>query len=194
MIYPSMLKWLAYLLSVDWWDVLRTLAASKLIDIAVDIDPEVASVVADPARLKQILYNYLSNAIKFTPNEGQILVRADPEGADTYRLAVQDTGIGISADQMGRLFVEFQQLDSSVAKTYQGTGLGLALTKRLVETQGGSVGVESTPGTGSTFYAVLPRVMRALEDVDQARPALPSGDGLDQRIAGRPGGDTHGGS
>ncbi|HEY3117506.1 MAG TPA: response regulator, partial [Chloroflexota bacterium] len=158
-------------------DVLRTLAAEKLIRIEVEVDPQVDAIVADPARLKQILFNYLSNAIKFTPNEGQITVRVTPEGADSYRLAVQDTGIGIPADEVHRLFVEFQQLDSSVSKQYQGTGLGLALTKRLVEAQGGSVGVESTPGRGSTFYAVLPLVMRAMEDVGDPRPPIPTYDG-----------------
>ena len=82
------------------------------------------------------------------------------------QLEVEDTGIGIWPDDMGRLFVEFQQLDASAAKKYQGTGLGLALTKRIVEAQGGRVGVRSTPGRGSVFFAVLPRVSRATPEAE----------------------------
>ena len=74
-----------------------------------------------------------------------------------FRLEVADTGIGIRPEDIGRLFVEFEQLDSGAARQHQGTGLGLALTKRIVETQGGSVGVHSQPGQGSIFFAVLPR-------------------------------------
>ena len=88
-------------------------------------------------------------------------VRVGPEDADTYRIEVEDTGIGIRPEDLGRLFVEFQQLKAGAAKKYQGTGLGLALTKRIVEAQGGRVGVRSTPGTGSVFFAVLPQVFRA---------------------------------
>src|SRR5687767_13940389 len=102
----------------------------------------------DPGRFKQVLYNYLSNAIKFTPDGGSVLCRVTAENGDLFRLEVTDTGIGISAEQLGRLFVEFQQLDAGATKRYQGTGLGLALTKRLVLAQGGRVGVESSPGKG----------------------------------------------
>src|SRR5439155_4334577 len=111
----------------------------------------------DPARLKQVLYNYLSNALKFTPEAGKVSVQAMPEGRDTFRIEVADTGIGIAPEDMERLFIEFEQLDQSTAKKYQGTGLGLALTKRMVEAQGGTVGVQSTLGQGSVFSAVLPR-------------------------------------
>ena len=105
-------------------------------------------VTLDPARLKQVLYNYLSNAIKFTNDGGHVQVRARPEGPDMFRLEVEDDGIGIAENDLGRLFVEFQQLDAGAAKRHSGTGLGLALTKRIVEAQGGSVGVRSTPGPG----------------------------------------------
>jgi len=138
-------------------DSLRTLAAQKGIVIEATVDPEVNSVVADSAKLKQVLYNYLSNALKFSPNGGCVQVRAAPEGPREFRIEVEDSGIGIQAEDLGRLFVEFQQLDASMAKKYAGTGLGLALTKRLVEAQGGRVGVNSTPGQGSLFFAVLPR-------------------------------------
>jgi signal transduction histidine kinase len=85
-------------------------------------------------------------------------VRVKPHEADCFQLEVEDTGIGIKAEDIERLFVEFQQLDATIAKKYSGTGLGLALTKRIVETQGGHVGVKTTPDLGSVFYAVLPRI------------------------------------
>jgi protein-histidine pros-kinase len=156
-------------------DVLRTLAAQKRIEIGVDIAPTVAGVVADPGKLKQVLYNYLSNAIKFTPDAGRVTVRVREEGAEAFRLEVQDTGIGILPRDRARLFVEFQQLDATTAKRHPGTGLGLALTKRLVEAQGGRVGVESTPDTGSVFYAVLPRRAGAAVTAPPAPPPRESG-------------------
>jgi CheY-like chemotaxis protein len=113
-----------------------------------------------------VLYNYISNAIKFTPEGGRVTIRTQAQPRETFRLDVEDTGIGIAAEDVDHLFVEFQQLDSSMAKRQTGTGLGLALTKRLVEAQGGAVGVRSTLGRGSTFFATFPR--RA----QQAAPAV----------------------
>jgi PAS domain S-box-containing protein len=140
--------------------ILGGLAAGKRIQLETEIQPEVATVVADPGRLKQVLYNYVSNAVKFTGEGGRVRVNLRAEGPAEFRLEVSDTGVGISQKDIGQLFVEFQQLDSGKAKRFQGTGLGLALTKRIVEAQGGRVGVESTPGVGSTFFAVLPRAGR----------------------------------
>jgi len=134
-------------------DVLRILADKKRIAIRID-DGHVETVVADPARLKQVVYNYLSNAIKFTVESGAIQVRARWEGGRAFRLEVEDTGPGIPDADIPRLFADFQQLDS--ARPVLGTGLGLALTKRIVEGQGGVVGVRSRPGVGSIFYAVFP--------------------------------------
>jgi PAS domain S-box-containing protein len=142
-------------------DIVRTMAAQKHIQLQTDVDPALDGVQADPGKLKQVLYNYVSNALKFTPDGGRVVVRIGPEGADRFRIEVEDTGIGIAAEDVGRLFAEFVQLDASAAKKYPGTGLGLALTKRLVEAQGGEVGVESVRGEGSTFYAVLPRITPA---------------------------------
>jgi PAS domain S-box-containing protein len=136
---------------------LGELAASKHLRVDLRIDPEVNTAVVDPGRLKQILYNYLSNAIKFTPEGGRVDISIAPEGPELFRLDVEDTGIGISPEDLGKLFLEFQQLDAGTAKKYQGTGLGLALTKRIVEAQGGRVDVRSVPGRGSTFSAILPR-------------------------------------
>jgi signal transduction histidine kinase len=138
-------------------DTLRPLAERKRIEIAVVLDPALGVVVVDPGKLKQVLYNYCSNALKFTADRGHVAIRVAPEGRDELRVEVEDTGIGIKAADLDRLFTEFQQLDAGANKTYAGTGLGLALTKRIVEAQGGRVGVRSTFGEGSTFFAVLPR-------------------------------------
>ena len=155
-------------------DVLRTLAAEKQIRVTTELDPAVSDVVTDPARLKQVLYNYLSNALKFTPEEGRVVVRILPEGPESFRLEVEDTGIGIRPEDIGRLFVEFQQLDASMAKRHPGTGLGLALTKRIVEAQGGTVGARSTVGQGSVFFAVLPRAAAVVKR-PASLAAMPAG-------------------
>ncbi|HEV7556836.1 MAG TPA: ATP-binding protein, partial [Kofleriaceae bacterium] len=151
-------------------DILRALSAQKHLHIACEIDPRVEQIVSDPSRLKQILYNFLSNALKFTPDGGRITVRALPEGLHDVRLEVADSGIGIRREDFEQLFVEFEQLDSGSNKKYAGTGLGLALTRRIVEAQGGHVGVDSAPATGSTFFAVLPRIART-ELVENVRVA-----------------------
>jgi PAS domain S-box-containing protein len=153
-------------------DIVRGLAASGGLQVGTHVDPEVATVVVDPARVKQILYNYVSNAIKFTPAGGRITIRILPEGPALFRIDVEDTGVGIAADDLGKLFVEFQQLDASAAKEYQGTGLGLALTKKLAEAHGGRVAVHSTPGEGSTFSVILPRVMTIASADEVARPVV----------------------
>jgi CheY-like chemotaxis protein/anti-sigma regulatory factor (Ser/Thr protein kinase) len=112
---------------------------------------------ADERRLKQILLNLLSNAVKFTPDGGTVglEVAADP-GGGTMRFTVWDTGIGIAPRDQTRLFLPFVQLDSSLARHHAGTGLGLALVRKLVELHGGTVGIESEPGKGSRFSLVLP--------------------------------------
>jgi PAS domain S-box-containing protein len=140
-------------------DVLRGLVANKQLRIEISVSSAIGPLALDPGRLKQVLYNYLSNAIKFTPERGSVTVRAVPEDDARFRLDVEDTGIGISAENLQRLFVEFQQLDASASKRHQGTGLGLALTKRIVEAQGGRIEVRSEPGKGSTFSAIFPRSM-----------------------------------
>jgi DNA-binding response OmpR family regulator/nitrogen-specific signal transduction histidine kinase len=139
-------------------EILRTLVARKRLHIEIDVDPALVEIVLDPSKLKQVLFNYLSNAIKFTKEDGRVTVAMRPDGSDFFVLEVSDTGIGIKPEDMTRLFVEFQQLEGSSSKKYQGTGLGLALTKRIVETQGGAVGVRSVFGDGSTFFARLPRM------------------------------------
>jgi len=144
-------------------DVLRTVASKKRIRVELDADAAVENIDGDPSKIKQILYNYLSNALKFTPEDGHVHVRYRAEGGEHFRLDVEDDGIGIKPEDYNRLFVEFQQLDASTTKRYQGTGLGLALTKRLTEALGGRVEVRSTPGNGSCFSAILPRVLHLHE-------------------------------
>jgi len=129
---------------------------AKRLDVQTSVDRAIPPIELDPGRLTQILQNYLSNALKFTPEGGKVLVRALPEGSDRFRLEVEDTGPGVGREEVTRLFVPFQQLDSGSGKRHGGTGLGLALTKRLAEAQGGSVGMRAAPSGGSVFFAVLP--------------------------------------
>ncbi|MFG6469265.1 PAS domain S-box protein [Roseateles sp. BYS87W] len=155
-------------------DVMATvavLAGQRGLSLKSSIAPDLHGLVLDPARLKQVLLNYLSNAIKFTPAGGHVELRMAGEGPRLWRLEVQDSGIGIPPDRIDQLFVEFQQLDDGLTKRHQGTGLGLALTRRLVEAQHGRVGVYSEPGQGSLFYAVLPREPQDAEAAANARPA-----------------------
>jgi PAS domain S-box-containing protein len=154
-------------------DILRGFASAKRIRIETRVDPAAASAVLDASKLKQVLYNYLSNALKFTPEGGLVTMRTVPEEGGRVRIEVQDTGIGIRREDVHRLFVEFQQLDTGTAKKYAGTGLGLALTKRIVEAQGGGVGVSSEPGAGSTFWAVLPRDADGVSSTSEP-PSLPT--------------------
>ena len=141
-------------LALEVRDVVRPVAEKKAIELAVEV-PDGLSATIDPGRFKQVLYNYLSNAVKFTPDHGCVRTRITREGADSFRLEVEDTGVGIRPDEIPRLFQEFAQLPNS-RKAEQGTGLGLALTRHIVEAQGGSVAVHSTLGQGSVFSAVLP--------------------------------------
>ena len=154
--YPEAVDLAAMLKEVQ--DILHTAIQRKHIVLTTDIDPAITDIRLDPSRLKQVLYNYLSNAIKFTAAGGKVTVRAFAQGPEHFRLEVEDTGIGIAPADLPRLFTEFQQLDAGYSKQHQGTGLGLALTRRLVQAQGGSVGVRSTLDAGSVFHFVLNRV------------------------------------
>jgi len=118
-----------------------------------------AEIRTDPEKLKQILFNYLSNAIKFTPAHGKINVSVSREKDGFFRIEVSDSGIGMTQSDITKLFVMFEQLNISYSKPYQGIGLGLALTRHIAEAMGGWVGVVSEPGKGSNFYAVLPLIV-----------------------------------
>ncbi|MBX3726777.1 MAG: PAS domain S-box protein [Xanthomonadales bacterium] len=136
--------------------VVAPMTQEKGIAVAVQIDPSLGTVHLDLHKFKRMLHNLLSNAAKFTDAGGRIEVRAQRLPGGRLRLAVRDTGIGIAEQDIDRLFVDFQQLDTGAARRYQGTGLGLALTRRLVEFQGGTIGVASTLGQGSVFTVELP--------------------------------------
>jgi signal transduction histidine kinase len=123
----------------------------------VEVAPELGDVTLDQQKFKQILYNLLSNAIKFTEKGGNVKIRAETEDGHRFKLVVKDTGIGIKPEDLPRLFRQFEQLESGASRRHEGTGLGLALTKRFVELQGGTIGVESHYGQGSTFSVVLPQ-------------------------------------
>lgn len=137
---------------------IHPLLLAKNMTLEMEVNPALSSVHTDLGKLKQVLYNYLSNAIKFSDPGTRIILRASSENDREFRIEVQDFGIGIRQIDQLRLFEEFEQLDLSTARKLGGTGLGLALTKRVVEAQGGRVGVRSTFRHGSTFYAVLPRL------------------------------------
>jgi signal transduction histidine kinase/DNA-binding response OmpR family regulator len=153
-------------------NVLEPGLRNKALRLSVDLAPELNDLELDPGRLTQVLYNLLSNAIKFTPPGGQVIVRALADGPERFRLEVEDTGIGVSAQDLPRLFVEFQQLDGSLSRKHQGTGLGLALIRQFVEAQGGTVGVRSEPGVGSVFHLVMPR-QPGVRTVEKRAESLP---------------------
>jgi PAS domain S-box-containing protein len=130
------------------------LASAQGITITSRVAAEGTRLTADPGRVRQVLLNYLSNAVKYSHAGDEVVVEAAPEGNAEVRLTVRDNGPGIPPAEMGRLFVEFQRLSSD--RDVPGSGLGLAITKRLVEAMGGRVAAESAPGGGSAFHAVLP--------------------------------------
>jgi two-component system cell cycle sensor histidine kinase PleC len=127
--------------------------------LSIDFPPHLPDVEADYRAVKQVLLNILSNAIKFTPRGGRITIRAegrmDPLG-ERIRVSVQDTGIGIAPDDLARLAQPFEQVENQHSKTTQGTGLGLALTKSLVEMHGGALDLQSAPGEGTCVSFSLP--------------------------------------
>ena len=133
-------------------------AQARNLSLRVEVEPFPANLRGDPTRIQQALLNYATNAIKFTES-GTVILRARlQEKTDSHlvaRFEVQDTGIGIPPETLGRLFGAFEQADSSTTRRYGGTGLGLVITKRLVEMMGGEVGVDSTPGKGSTFWFTI---------------------------------------
>jgi len=125
------------------------------IKIKADVEKEIESIVADERKIKQVIFNLLSNAMKFTPDGGNVginITKADNE----IRITVWDTGVGISKEDMPKLFQPFQQLETVLSKKYPGTGLGLNLCKRFVELHGGKIWGESEVGKGSEFIFTIP--------------------------------------
>lgn len=153
--------------------VIRPLSEKRRQTLTLQISEDIPIITADKIKLKQVLYNLLSNAVKFTPDSGSITVSAiqvkqseaegqGPEsiyyglGTDFVEISVADTGIGIKKDDLERIFSEFEQVESTLSRRYEGTGLGLTLTKRLVELHGGEIKVESEIGKGSKFTIIIP--------------------------------------
>jgi PAS domain S-box-containing protein len=141
-------------------DIVAPRAWEKELELGCLIDDGAPTgIVGDEARLRQVLLNLLSNAVKFTERgEVMVFVKAEETGSGRHRieLAVRDSGIGIPAEGLARLFTSFSQVDASTTRRFGGTGLGLAISKRLVELMGGDITVESEPGKGSTFRLELP--------------------------------------
>jgi signal transduction histidine kinase len=138
--------------------LLRPLSARRRLSV-VGCEDSTSSVLADYYRFKQVLINLLSNAVKFNRVGGRITVSCEPSEAGRFRLAVADTGDGIAAELMDRVFVPFDRLDAE-ARGVEGTGIGLSLSKTFVEAMGGTIGVESSVGHGSTFWVELPAAPR----------------------------------
>ena len=175
--------------------IIREKATTRHIRLAMEASDELGTIHADARKVKQIAYNLLSNAVKFTDEGGQVTLRAsrvtradvgrpnhsawtgrtfplaDSAFADFLRISVTDTGIGVSPEGLEELFAPFSQIDSTLARKYEGTGLGLAMVKLLAELHGGTVAVESAPGEGSCFTVWLP--LRAVGDAIPV-PATPS--------------------
>lgn len=147
---------------------LREKATAKQVSLRLDlqIDPKRDRFVADACRVEQILWNLLTNGIKFTPEGGSVTLRFWVED-DTAVFQIEDTGIGIPEDQLPLLFEKFQQLDTPYRRRYEGTGLGLALTKQLVELHRGRIEVESTVGIGSIFTVWIPIQPMQLMNVER---------------------------
>jgi PAS domain S-box-containing protein len=148
-------------------NVITAVAAKKGIELDVDMPQSLPDVFIDPGRIKQVLYNLIANAIKFTPRGGTVRVSARADAKHVVVL-VADTGVGIAKEDLPRLFREFEQLPQPNGARPEGTGLGLALTRRLVELHGGKVAVESELGKGSTFSVYLP--LKSPDEITLIRP------------------------
>ncbi|MBS4078331.1 MULTISPECIES: sensor histidine kinase [Pseudomonas] len=143
----------------------RPIVDASAVDLIFEEPVGLPRLYTDDKKLAQILRNFISNSLKFT-TRGEVRVSARLEGIDKVRFAVSDTGIGIAAELHGALFEDFSQVDSPLQKRLRGTGLGLSLCKRFAALLGGEVGLESTPGVGSTFFVIIPLAI-ALENVDE---------------------------
>ncbi len=155
---------------IDGVEEMELTARDAGVSIKVDIDKNFPRLWADAGRLRQILRNLLSNALRFTPREGQVSVIAeivreaakgenDDDALPVAKLHVKDTGSGISPEHHERIFERFYQVHDGHSNRASGQGLGLAIVRMIIELHGGSVEVESTPGEGSTFTCTLPCVL-----------------------------------
>ncbi len=156
--------------------IVREKALRHGIALEARIDPDLGSAEVDERKFKQMVYNLLANAVKFTPDGGRVRLAAQRLSSDRFEFSVSDTGIGIAEKDQRRLFLPFEQLDGSLARKYEGTGLGLSMVKRLAELHGGTVSVSSTPGSGSRFAVRLPLRSPSTEtNFAMAPRAIPAG-------------------
>jgi len=139
-------------------DIAGAIAQKKEIEIHTEIAAELDRVTLDQQKFKQVLYNLVANGIKFTDPGGRVDIVCSPCDRNHFKLSIQDSGIGIKTEDLRRLFFEFEQLESRPSRRYEGTGLGLALTQKIVERQDGTIDVQSEFGKGSTFSVILPLV------------------------------------
>ena len=170
-------------LATDVLATVETLAAKNHNRLSLDCPPPIGAMRADPTKVRQILYNLLSNACKFTENgevrlEVSALTPSEPAAGGTGRpwlqFRVVDTGIGMTPEQLQRIFEIFTQADATTARKYGGTGLGLAISRRFCRMMGGDLAVVSEAGKGSVFTATLPRVVSEARPTEPARPAGPT--------------------
>jgi two-component system, NarL family, sensor histidine kinase BarA len=145
------------------------LAQKKQLSLNLYCDKDIPVIRTDAGKVQQILYNFLSNAIKFTPDEGKIDIRATvAEDGSTARVAVSDTGPGIASEDQEKIFEKFRQIDGSITRQSTGTGLGLAISKELAKLIGATIGVKSQPGHGATFTLDIPVVPAEESGTDKA--------------------------
>jgi signal transduction histidine kinase len=132
------------------------LTKKKKIKVKLQVAPDIPILSTDAGKVQQILYNFLSNAVKFTPQRGRIEIRAKMVDEKTVRIAVSDTGCGIAESDRKKIFEKFRQADGSITRESAGTGLGLTISTELAAMLAGSIGMESELGKGSTFWLDIP--------------------------------------
>lgn len=143
------------------------LTEQKMIKVRMDVSDSIPVVHTDQQKVQQILYNFLSNAIKFTPEQGRILIAAGMVDDATVKISITDSGPGISEENQQKIFDKFHQVDGSITRKSEGTGLGLAISKQLADMIAGTIHLQSTPGEGSTFTLELPVQLKVVDDSDQ---------------------------
>jgi signal transduction histidine kinase len=137
-------------------NLLKPLAEARNLSIVPTVAADVPIIQSDPAKLQQVLYNFLSNAIKFSPTGGRVDISGELEKQDAVRIIVKDQGPGIEVEKHEVIFEKFRQIDGSVTREHSGTGLGLSISKELTALLGGTIGIKSAPGQGAAFWIILP--------------------------------------